>query len=385
MNLCKVLILDGNSIQSLPFIESYNKLDCEVTIICPWKFSIGWFSRYAHKKIIFCNIHEKYNEYSSLFIDHIKNNDYDLVLSLSDITMKLVAENYDIISQYSKVIIPKGDSYKKASDKLLTMKHCMSENISCPITINPDEENILSTYKYPEDFPLILKPRQGVGARGIVKVNNIEEFNKLYKKHKIRFGSLLLQERVHSFKIQYQALAYCNSKSKMIACVVVAKTRYYPIDGGTGTCSMTVKEPKIQSIAKNLLEGLGWIGAADIDILFDLKNNKYKIIEINPRVPSNIKIAFKAGIDFAQLYLSEIENIAIKPNYKYLRGIVLRNLLTEMLWLLKSNSKMRKETYPAFFKFFGKKIFYTDFSLKDPLPFLGFLYGKFIKKFEPLF
>ena len=48
----RVLLLDGHTIQVLPFLKAYAALNVEVTIFCENKLSYGYFSRYNKHTVI---------------------------------------------------------------------------------------------------------------------------------------------------------------------------------------------------------------------------------------------------------------------------------------------------------------------------------------------
>jgi predicted ATP-grasp superfamily ATP-dependent carboligase len=165
--------------------------------------------------------------------------------------------------------------------------------------------------------------------------------------------------------------------------MVIDKPRYFPVTGGTGTCNMTISRPDIVGTVRTLLEGIGWVGLAEVDMIIDERDNTAKVLEINPRASSGIKISFKAGVDFAdmQIRLALGEEIPVIKDYKL--GIVLRNLCMDILWYIHSSKMKRKNTRPPFWKFFGKDVYYQTFCVEDPLPLFGFILNNVIKYLKP--
>ncbi|MDP7637871.1 MAG: ATP-grasp domain-containing protein, partial [Phycisphaerae bacterium] len=130
--------------------------------------------------------------------------------------------------------------------------------------------------------------------------------------------------------------------------------------------------PDIQDNVRRLLEGIGWKGAADVDLILDPRDNVPKILEINPRVTAGIKIGFAAGIDYADLHVRLAMGRPIPVIDRYKLGVYSRNLCMDVLWYLFSDRRARRSAWPPFFKFFGKNICYQTFGADDPLPLLGF-------------
>jgi hypothetical protein len=98
-------------------------------------------------------------------------------------------------------------------------------------------------------------------------------------------------------------------------------------------------------------------------------------LEINPRVTAGIKIGFKAGIDYADLYVRLALGEEIEEKWDYQTGVYSRNFFLEILWFLSADRKMRRNTDPPFFKIFGKDMIDQVFSFDDPLTGLGFFLG----------
>jgi predicted ATP-grasp superfamily ATP-dependent carboligase len=121
------------------------------------------------------------------------------------------------------------------------------------------------------------------------------------------------------------------------------------------------------------LEGIGWIGSADVDLILDPRDGIVKVLEINPRVTAGIKIGFEAGIDYADLQLRLAFGQQIPEIVDYKLGVILRNLCLDLLWYRYSDKAARKKTYPPFWQLFGKEVHYQTFRKDDPFPCLGFL------------
>jgi predicted ATP-grasp superfamily ATP-dependent carboligase len=179
----------------------------------------------------------------------------------------------------------------------------------------------------------------------------LDNYNDLHKK----FGELFIQEFVtQKGGIQYQAEVFMDEYSQVKACVVIAKPRFFPVSGGTSTANVSIYNQEIEDISIKLLKSLNWVGAADIDFIFDPITKSYKVLEINPRVTAGIKIAFEAGVDFADLYVNFAQSRESHYQKNYKLDIYSRLLVLEFLWFIYSDRDTRKNTSPNFFNFFGK-------------------------------
>ncbi|UCH15447.1 MAG: ATP-grasp domain-containing protein, partial [Bacteroidales bacterium] len=275
-------------------------------------------------------------------------------------------------TKYTQITSPDYPTFLKAVDKLKLMEYCMSNNLPCPRTYALNEETINNICDLLQ-FPVMVKPIRGLGAIGVVRFDNHEELLKKYKSLQDLHGELIIQEYIpQEGGMQYQAEAFLDENGKMKVCLVILKPRFFPVKGGTSTANMTIYHPEIAKTTKLLLEGLKWKGAADVDYILDPRDNIVKILEINPRVTAGIKIGFIAGIDYADLHLKLALGQDIPRISNYTLGVYCRNFFLEILWFILSDRKMKRNTTPPFFKFFGKNVVDQIFSIDDPMAGFGF-------------
>jgi D-aspartate ligase len=378
----RVLILDGDSRQSLPFMRSLRKSGHHVTVVCPWRLCPGYFSRYPDRRILWPSLDDNENEFCDRLLSYVKKNNCDVVLSLGDVTAILVSKNKPQLIKYVKTPVPDYDIMIRACDKGNTMSFCMTNNIPCPKTCDPEETGLNEAVNQ-IPFPLMVKPVRGIGAVGLHRFETPESLFKNYDKLVRKYGKLQIQEYIPQSETQFQAEAFCDANSVMKICMVIAKPRYFPVTGGTSTCNVTIKRPDIVENVRKLLEGIKWVGSADVDLILDPRDNCPKILEINPRVTAGIKIGFDAGIDYADLQLRLALGLEIPQIVEYKLGKVLRNLCLDILWYKYSPTALRRKTVPSWWHFFGRDVHYQTIRWDDPLPLLGFILSNFKKYSKP--
>jgi predicted ATP-grasp superfamily ATP-dependent carboligase len=297
-------------------------------------------------------------------------------MGLSDVSAGLLSMNKPEIEKYSKVLVPDYDRFQLASDKYQTMKFCMENNIPCPVTLDADSQGFeehLSELK----FPVVVKPKTGVGAVGFFIIENREALDEKLPGLKSEYGSMLIQEYIPN-KNQYTVEVFLDQKSEVKASVVANKRRFFPINGGTSSCIVTEQNPEIAGTVKRLLEKIGWLGSANVDLILDPRDGIAKVIEINPRVGATVKIAHLSGVDIAQMTLNHFNDKYIEPTDEYQSGIVMRNMMLDLMWLLFAPPKQKFNSDPSFFRLLGRGVHYQNFSVQDPFPFVGYFLGNLL-------
>jgi predicted ATP-grasp superfamily ATP-dependent carboligase len=305
-------------------------------------------------------------------MNFLKHNEVDFTFSVGDVGADILARNQEEVSKYTRIIAPEYRTFIRGADKWNLMEYCMDRELPCPKTIVLNEETI-ETVQASIKFPAIVKPTRGVGAIGVVRVNNQDELHDRYRSLKNKHENLIVQEYIPlEGGKQYMAEAFVDEKGIMKVCVVIYKARIFPVKAGTSSANVTVSHPEIVETTRRLLESLNWRGAADVDFMLDPRDNVAKILEINPRVTAGIKIGFVAGVDYADLYLKLAFGQNVPAISEYKLGVYSRNFFLEILWFLFSDAQMKRNTKPSFYKFFGKDVVDQVFSLDDPLTGLGF-------------
>ena len=88
----RVLLLDGHTIQVLPFLKAYAALNVEVTIFCENKLSYGYFSRYNKHTVICPPIAENVIAYKTFLLDYIRKYPQDMVIPLFNDTAEFASK-----------------------------------------------------------------------------------------------------------------------------------------------------------------------------------------------------------------------------------------------------------------------------------------------------
>lgn len=369
----KALILDGNSSQCLPFIKSLSQ-NYDVHVSSKTLFCAGFFSRYTHTRLYWKKSYLLEIDLIEQIIDTVSKSNYCFILPCSDRSSRLLSQYKNKLAEYTQVIVPNYDIFMWAADKNKTMLFCTEHDIPCPKTYDLSFDTLKTINKI--NFPVIIKPKIGVGAVGFrIFVNELELRDFIQVTNDL--DKHLLQEYIPNEK-QYTVEAFCDHNNVLRSCVVSEKLRFFPLIGGTSTCNITVRNPQITEIVKKLLESLGWHGFANIDLIFDPRDGIPKVIEINPRIGATVKLAFISGVDFS-CFIDNWNMPFCKDTVdNYCEGIILRNFLLECVWFLFAGrrtiiSKQR------FFSFFSKNTHYQFIDWDDPFPIIGSFLGYFGK------
>jgi predicted ATP-grasp superfamily ATP-dependent carboligase len=297
-------------------------------------------------------------------LEFLEKEHFDVLIPVSDMTVPFVSKNKALIEgQYRvKCACPTEDLLKIVGDKQSFMSFCEKNDIPHPKTEILSEET-MDVAAQSVGFPSLIKPDFSVGARGITRVDSLEELNAKYLTVSNRFGTCTLQELIENEEYYYNVMLYRTADGRFLGHSISKIVRMYPVHAGSSSCLLTVENEELLQICKDCLDILKWVGMADFDVLQRLDNGEYKIIEINARVPASLRAAYISGVNFPEIIVMDAMN-AGEPVYEYQPGKILRYFGIDIMWLLKSSMRFRAN--PGWLHFWGNDIYYQDIIKQDP-------------------
>ena len=351
------ILLLGGGLQGLSFGESlYKQGGYELSVVS---------DDYEIKKSRFFKKVYPINSsgYERILKDLIPKEQYDVIVPMGDISVKTLSRHKEMIEHdyHVKCAIVNESTLDAVADKSKFMEFCRENNFPHPHTAVITEDS-LDAVAREIGFPSLIKPDFSVGARGITRVNSIEELRSQFSVIQKRYGSCTLQEYIENPDYYYNVMMYRDSQGKCDNSVVIKIVRMYPVNAGSSSCCISVENPELVAVCRNVLEKLNWVGMADFDVLQCKDTMEYKIIEMNPRVPASLRAAYISGVNFPEMIVRDAVGEKLLT-YKYKPGQVLRYMGIDLLWFLKSPDRFKSS--PSWFHFIGKKIFYQDIILSD--------------------
>ena len=355
MSKTKILLTDSQSVQAISVAKFLKKRgDVEIYGFFKNKINYTFYTNLFKKKIISPKTD---SENFLLFLTNfLKSNKIDVVIPLNDASSEILSKNKDIVEKYSSILISDYENFLNGFDKSRLMELCSLIDVDHPFTVNLSSKNYKKLLKNLK-FPLLLKPNNLTGSRGITRVNNYIELNTSLNNLGDEINNYHLQEYIFPNNIQIKAQLIVDYKTTLVASSVMLKKRFFPIQGGSSTFNLTIENHMVVASCYKVLKKLNWIGFADFDLISD-KNGNFKIIEINPRIPACIKSALVSGINYPELILDLSLKRKVNPS-TYLPGKAVKHIGLDFLWLLNANQKGKLYIY--FKDFFDKNVYYQDY------------------------
>ena len=377
----KVLILDGGAAHAMAIAECLKKSGYDVAVACGNKYEYGFHTRYADEHFLGLDSHQE--GYAGKILTFLKEHHYDVLIPTSDVAAEFMSFHKEELMPVTGVLMPDKAVFKKGYDKNELMKVCRENGYPHPFTIDLKDfnaKNVQGLEEFP--YPGLLKPNLTSGGRGMTLVHSYDELKRIYPTIHSEYGDCHLQQFIKEGGKQIKVQIMTDEYGDRAYSSVIWKQRYYPVNGGSSCCNVTIDNPGIADICGKVLKSIGWVGFADFDLIENPDNGELLIMEINPRIPACVRSAFKSGIDYATM----IADMTLgKPlgHYEYKPGKRLRHLGFDVLWFLKSPNRF--QTKPSWFQFFGKNMYYQDWLWGDFPAFFWGTWGNFKKQMNPEF
>ena len=253
-----------------------------------------------------------------------------------------------------KFLLPDYKNYQISRNKDKLSNFCLTNNIPCPKSI--DLKSFLND-KF--KFPIVIKPKIGFGSEDVFFINNKKELEKI----DINFKNFVIQEKIPNSQ-EVEASFFLCKNGQIIKGYTHKRIRTFPEKGGVSTyCKLTHNE-KIIKISEKIIRKLKWSGLIMIEFLYDTNSNKYKLIEINPRIWGSIMLSEYSNHQLLNSYVRLVNNKDLEKNQIKDKSFLRWIFPYEILFYLKNPENP--------FKFFFKDIntCYVNFS-----------YSSYIKSF----
>ncbi|MBR3020572.1 MAG: ATP-grasp domain-containing protein [Clostridia bacterium] len=376
----RVLVTDGAGRQTLTVLHGLRDLGCRVSILCTSKLDFCYASRIPEEKLL----DERASPAHSGFCDYIlslaASGKYDVLLPVGEMTTNRITLIEDAVKKHVKLACAPRSAYINAFDKQRTFEYAAQNGIPAPKTRLRTQtvEDYLETVS----FPLIIKPRNGVGSIGFHKFSRREDFEPYLREHGIDLDLYVLQEYV-DYEKRLGTILFMDQKDNVCMAYADEVLRWYPLDAGSACCIRSIDYPEVIQWSADLLRAMHWRGVAALSFMVDRTTGEPKLLEINGRIPASIRLSRQCGFNVAKLLLEmafdeDVEQYG--PNRVF--GQVTRHFHAEIPWFLHSKDRFRCE--PSWFSWRNTKdvVFWRD----DPKPWFKYTiqklfgYGEFKKK-----
>lgn len=253
--------------------------------------------------------------YIPFLASYCKENSIDAIISLFDIDLPILSQNKKMFEGIGVQVIVSDESVISiCNDKFKTYNFLIQNGFNSPKTYIY-LENVFEAIKNNEiKYPLIIKPRWGMGSIGIFEAENEEELKILFKKsvksiknsylkHESNHNlneSVIIQEKLNG---QEYGLDVINDLNKVYKNTIV-KIKHAMRSGETD-CSETVNNVELKKLGNEISDKLGHIANLDVDVF--LVDNIPYVLEMNARFGGGYPFSHMAGVNLPEAIIKWVE------------------------------------------------------------------------------
>ena len=368
----RVLVLDSSGKQTLAMVRGLNDIGCDVTVLCKSRLDVCYVSRIPDHKLMIPEMAVIDDNYIRRLLEIVSHGDYDVLMPIGELTTNPITQHEDEFKPYVKIACAPRDTYIKAFNKQITFNTAIENGIPCPYTRHSGQD--IEDYLSKCTFPIIIKPRQGLGSIGFHKFEKREDFWPYMKENGLDPDDYVVQSFI-DYKDRISANLFVDQKGNICTSYAVNALRWFPIDAGAGVLSEAVDAHEVLLHAGNLLKALNWKGFAQAAFMIDRKTGEPRLQEINGRIPASIKMAYMLGYNISRQMLEMVYDqdvIRYPENDKF--GLYIRHLDTDIAWFLKSPDRFRAK--PSWFSW--KNTQEILYSRDDKMPFFAHFLQKLL-------
>jgi predicted ATP-grasp superfamily ATP-dependent carboligase len=297
-------------------------------------------SKYVQKNEIYSN----YLEDEEAFLDDLQsivekhkprdNRPYLLFPVFKETT--LIARNADRFKGLITLACPDFDSISKIHPKDIFAQTASSHNVEIPKTFFPEDKNDIEGILKKLDYPLLIKPYDDTGGKGIKRIHNRDELDQAFDENIKEYDEPpMLQEIARG---EDYCLTALFKEGEIKASLAYKNLHKFPAKSGSGVMRITIDQKPFVDEAIKLFRPLKWSGTAQIDFLWTGNEDDIPLmIEVNPRFWAGLFHSVQSGIDYPWLNYLLFSNQELPENSKAESGKTTKLPLVWILSVLQEN------------------------------------------------
>jgi predicted ATP-grasp superfamily ATP-dependent carboligase len=240
-----------------------------------------------------------------------RNGERPVLLPERDDHVELVLRHWDEVSSLYELPMPRDPQVpRRLRHKATLPLEAERAGLTAPRTVAADSIETLRGLEL--RAPFLLKPVEGqhfAGSFGekVLVAQTKDELVAQWKRAKERGFDTVVQELVPDAEEQIWSLfAYIGRRGRPIATATGVKVRQGPVHFGTSAVFRTTPEPRVRELGLRLLESSGYTGFGHVEFAHDRRDDEFKLLEVNTRVPMWAGVAMTRRFDMARIAYDDL-------------------------------------------------------------------------------
>lgn len=243
--------------------------------------------------------------YIPFLLEYCQRNQIAALISLFDIDLSVLSKHREAFLKIgTTVVVSDYETVEVCNDKWKTFYHLSEYGFDVPMTFISLDEAINSLSQGVISYPVMVKPRWGMGSIAVFEAENEEELKIFYAKTMRNIQntylkyesamdiekSILIQEKL---KGQEYGLDVINDLDCNYV-TTIAKMKYAMRSGETD-CAVTVDRPDLKQLGEKLSNAMHHCANLDVDVF--VTEDKCYVLEMNARFGGGYPFSHMAGVN----------------------------------------------------------------------------------------
>jgi predicted ATP-grasp superfamily ATP-dependent carboligase len=372
----RVLVLDGHWNKSVAAIRSLARHGMTVTVGESSRLAAGMLSRYPVRRLCYPAPRQAPAAFLDWLEQEVATGRHDLLLPMELHTLLLISSERHRFAHHVRLPFAPHAILCRAAGKIAATQAARAAGLPVPASLALDTETTAAQLTDTLGLPLVLKPDQGEGGRGLFYCHDLTELEHALAVISQGSQAYLAQELVAATGHGLGVSVLMDAQQQVLASFTHERLREYPVRGGPSSLRRATRHEQAEHDAVALLRHLKWQGVAMVEFKVDADTGQAFFLEINPRFWGSLPLAIKAGVDFPVLLAHWAMGTPCPPPQARL-GTRMRTLLPgDLLHLLARRGRVARDFWNPFIP--------DDLlSLRDPGPVLGRLLSPLVALWDP--
>jgi D-aspartate ligase len=228
-----------------------------------------------------------------------------VILAGEDRSALFLAEHAAALAPAFIAPAPDPELVQSLVDKQGLAELCRRTGTPTPRIATPESEQELETFADAAEFPVVVKARHGWRFDGVsdavtfIARSRAELAAAAAQLSLDGGGGVVVQEYVPGGPESVWIVnGYADATGHSLLAVAGNKLREYPVDRGLMTLGVVRPNPEVTELAMRFVREVGYHGAFDMDFRFDARDDRYKLIDFNPRPGASFRLCVDdTGLD----------------------------------------------------------------------------------------
>jgi carbamoyl-phosphate synthase large subunit len=230
----------------------------------------------------------------------------DLLIPTLDSEIEtLIRLEPELLTRGIRTCLPSRDAFRaRSKEKLADL--CRECGCDAPKTKSVHDVPELLEVADDIGFPLMLKGQFCDAFRVEHRSDLVPVFENVVR----RWGApVLVQELVRGG--EFDVMGIGDVEGNLLASITVRKTMLSA--QGKGTSCVVVREPRLEAIAASIANRLQWRGPFELEFIHDEDEDRFRVIEMNPRFPTWADFPSALGANFPAMLFELATTGRVRP------------------------------------------------------------------------